>query len=262
MAVPVLNTYQYQYMETGVLLNGSTSLPFIDVKKVSGLDMPEIDVISMEYDSQHGGYVESKYVGMRTIVIDGLLYASPETADVTIDALITNFIPDGSDYPFFFKGAGIAQRYILCKPVGFNHDVDSLRSYGACAVQFQLKAGDVRKYVDNADVTMVNNTNVNAPNLGNINSYPIFTITGAMTAISLTNNTTAKTLTLTTTRIAGDVVVVDFYNKSITINGVRNSSVATGTWWDIAKNSTPTIKYVVTGGPPTSVVVKTKQAWL
>lgn len=57
MAAPTLTDYQYQYGDSGFLINGGASLPFIDVDKVTGLDTPSIEVKDIDYDSQHGGYV-------------------------------------------------------------------------------------------------------------------------------------------------------------------------------------------------------------
>lgn len=265
MAAPTLQPYEYQFKDTGVKLNSNVALPFVDITQVAGLDLAPVDSIINDVDGVHGGVVYSRFTGARTIVLDGDVYATPDDADTICDSLIGNFIPDDTDYPFYYRGAyanaAISQRYILAKALGVKFDLSRLRSYGRTPIQIQLASGDPRKYIDNADQTMTAGTSYNIVNGGNINSYPIITITGAFTVINLTNNTTARTVTLTTTRSAGDVTVVDFKDKSVTINGIRNSSVVTTpNWWDIAANTTTSIKFTVTG-TPTSVVAKTKQAW-
>lgn len=262
MAAPVLNAYEYQFKDNGMLINGSAALPFIDVNKVAGLDMPNTDGRIVELDSRHGGYGFSRYTNVRTIVIDGVLYAAPTTIDVTTDALKTNFAPDDIEYPFYFRGAGVAQRYIMCKSLGVRYDIERLRSYGACNVQFQLFAGDPRAYVNNADQAMVAGTLYTPANGGNVETYPIITIVGAFTAITLTNQTTGKSVVLTTTRVAGDVTVVDFLKRNVTVNGVRMSGVVTTRgWWNIAAGGGNQVKYTVAGGPPTSVTLATKQGY-
>jgi phage-related protein len=142
-------------------------------------------------------------------------------------------------------------------------DIDELRRLGSTEIQAQLVGEDPRKYINNANQTMVAGTNYTPSNPGNVNTYSIFTITGAFTSITFTNNTQAKSVTLTTTRVAGDVTIVDLLLKTVTINGVQNSNVVTAAnWWDIPAGGGQTVKYTVTGGPPTSVVMATKQGWM
>lgn len=261
MAAPALSDYQYQFKDSGILLNGDV-LPFFDVTKVSGLDLPDTDPNIDDVDGQHGGTVYVNYVKPRTIVVEGTLYADPDTIESTIDACISNFIPDNSQAPFYFKHPGVSQRYINAKAIAFKSDTDSLRRIGQGAFQIQLVAGDPRKYVNNADIVMAENTNYIPPNAGNTNSYPVFTITGAMTAISLINNALGRTVRLDTVRSAGDITIVDFATRSVTINGVQNSAVVTtANWWDIPAGGGQSIKFSVNGGPPT-VKATTRQAWL
>lgn len=262
MAAPTLGNYEYQLGDTGIKLNGTSTLPFFDIDKVAGLDMPKIEVKEDSLDAQHGGVVFGKYFQPRTIIIDGAIYADPTTVDSYIDSLISNYMPSESDTPFYFKHPGVTQRYVLCRPVGFNYDIERLRAYGKCSAQLQLKAGDPRKYVDNADQVMTVGSNYTPTNTGNMETYPIFVITGAWSTITFTNNTAAKSVVLTDTRVAGDITVINFKDRSVIVNGSRKSSiVSTGNWWNIPSNNTQTVKYTVTGGPPTSVVMSTKQGW-
>lgn len=263
MAAPVLNDYEYMYKDTGLLLNGAVALPFWDVLKVSGLDMPDYNANIDDVDSQQGGTVYALYSMVRTIIIEGMLYANPSTIESTIDTAIANFLPNNTDYPFYYKAPGLAQRYINGKAIKFLSDTETLRRTGLAAFQLQIACGDPRKYINNADQVMVAGTNYTPANPGNVETYPIITVVGAFTTITFTNVTTGKAITLTTTRIAGDVTVIDFKNKSVTINGIQNSSVVTGTaWWNIPAGGANSFNYAVTGGPPTSVTVATKQGWM
>lgn len=261
MAAPVLNAYEYQYMDSGVLWNGSASLPFIDITDVTGLDIPKIDPVVTNYDNQHGGYISAQYVGTRTIILDANLYADPNNADVIVEQLVTNFLPRTTDAPLYYRGSGIAQRYIMCKPIGFNYNLNNLRNYGVTKIQGQLQAGDPTKYIDNAVQVMTSGTNYNVTNSGNTITYPVFTIVGAFTALTLTNNTTGAVVTITTTRVGGDTTIVDMRSKSVTINGVRNSAVATALgWWGISPGVT---SYKATAtGTPTSITATTASGWL
>lgn len=247
MVAPVLNTYEYQFTDSGVLLNGSTSLPFIDVTNVQGLDLPEISAVDSEYDSRHGGYVYAKYVGIRTIVIDGTLYANPSTIDTTIETLIANFMPRTDDAPLYFKGAGIAQRYIMCKPIGLKYNLNNLRNYGACDIQIQFKAGDPVKYVDNADTVVTSGVASSILNEGNVETFPSFSFTGAAAEVAIVNTDTGETVTHTYTTDADDSLVIDFKTRSCLLNGVKNSSYLTSLgWWSLKPGITTNFKVLAT----------------
>ncbi len=231
MAIPVLNDYEYQYMEGGVLLNNSTSLPFIDVHNISGLSMPKVDAKTIEYDGRHGGYAYAQYVGMRTIIIDGVLYANSNTISATLDTLTTNFAPKEEDFPFFFKEPGIVQRYILCKPIACDYDVDNLRNYGSSKIQIQLSAGDVTKYADKADVTMVPSAQYNFTNIGNLETYPVFTATGSYSSMSIIHLQSGNTVTIESTTDTNDETIIDYQTKQAFINGVNASNKLTSRGW-------------------------------
>lgn len=264
MAAPVLSDYRYMYKDTGILLNGDWdgSYPgFIDVEKVSGLDLPDFEPASYDNDGQHGGNTFVKYAKQRTIVIEGVMYTTAASADVFLEKLIANFLPDNVSWPFYFKPSGVAQRYVNAKAIALKSDIDTARRIGSAPIQIQLVAEDPTKRVDNANQVMTSGTNYTIANTGTIATYPIVTIVGAFTAITFTNNDTAKTLTITTTRIAGDVTVVDFRQRSVTINGIQSSSVASGTWWPIMVGG-DSVKATVTGGPPTSITMASYSGWL
>lgn len=262
MAAPTLSDYQYMFKDNGLLLNGPANLPFFDVERVTGLDMPAADPKQVDIDNQDGGFMYAKYVDMRTLVIEGTAYAVPSLADIYIDKLVSNFMLDNEEYKFYFKGSGISQRYILCKSLGIRYDLENLRNYGATAAQITLIASDPRKYVDNPPITMAPSQQRVPDNTGNRNSYPIFDIVGAYTNISLTNVSQNRTVTITATTGAADLTTVDFMNRTVKINGVnRSASVTSRAWWDIPAGNTNNIRYTVSGGSPV-VTMYTRQAWL
>lgn len=65
---------------------------------------------------------------------------------------------------------------------------------------------------------------VNATNIGNVLTYPVWTVTGPVTSLTITNNTTGQTFTVATTAIAGDTWVIDAREgvKSALKNGSTN----------------------------------------
>jgi phage-related protein len=75
---------------------------------------------------------------------------------------------------------------------------------------------------------------VTVDNDGDDNAFPIWTITGPATAVSLTNVTTGEVLVLTHTNTVGDTIVIDTRERQQTalLNG------ATNLWGDISDAST------------------------
>lgn len=248
MAAPVLNMYEYQYEDSGILLNGSVSLPFIDVQKVTGLDLPPIEAGEIDYDSQNGGFIYARFVTARTIVIDGILYANPSTIDQTLQSLRANFLPDDTDQPFYLRDAGLTQQYIMCKPIGLKYDVDKLRNYGACNIQIQLKAGDPTRYIDKADTAMVAGTNYSLTNNGNVITWPRLVTTGPFSEMAIVNNSTGDTVGFVYTADADDDIVLDFKTRSLLINDVNASGLLTSIgWWPLRPGVTEYFKVFSVG---------------
>lgn len=263
MVAPTLSTYQYQYKDTGILLNGNydgANPGFVDIEKVAGLGMPDFDVTTDDFDGGHGGITYARFSKSRFIVLDGTLYSDPTQVDVFLDKLIANFTPDDTAYPFYFAGAGNGQRYVLAKAVAFKHDLETIRRIGAGRVQFQVIADDPIKRVDNAPLTMVAGTNHTVTNSGKISTNPTVTITNGFTNLVLTSNTQGKSITLTMTATAGQVVTVDFRRHLLLVDGVNMTANASGSWWDLAVGSN-SVKYTVTSGTPT-VSLASYSGWL
>ena len=263
MAIPVLGDYEYQFREDGIKLNSSAVLPFIDVISVTGLDMAEVDVSEVDIDGTHGGVVSAAFFKSRTIVIDCIIYADPYTVDATLDALQTNYLP-GPEAPFFFKGAGIGQRFLNCKSLGIKYNLDSLRRIGSCTAQIQLKAADPVKYVE-TKVNLTNNANAFVVNAGNMATWPIFRVaSGEYTAITFTNTTYNKSLTATLPATTSTILDVDFNKKMIYVNGIRNSSILGNgvvDWWAIQRGANQ-IKYTLTGaGTVPTVALTWRSGW-
>jgi hypothetical protein len=75
---------------------------------------------------------------------------------------------------------------------------------------------------------------VTVDNDGDDDAYPVWTITGPATSVSLTNTTTGQTLLLTHTITIGDTIVIDTRERQQTalLNGVTNL------WGDLSDAST------------------------
>lgn len=245
------------YASTPLLQYYKYNTPFVDVQRVSGLDMAEIEVTEADVDGTHGGVVSSAFFKSRTIVIDCTIYANNFLIDQFMDQLNLNFMPSTVDIPFYFKGPGVSQRFILCKSAGIKYDIDELRRIGSCKAQIILKAGDPRKYVE-AATALTHNTYTTVNNLGGMETYPNIRLTcgAAVTSITLRNNTQNKQFSITQSGgfPSGSIIDIDLKNKMIYLNGVRKSSLlGTGViaWWNLSPGNNQ-IRFVGSGGTPTS----------
>lgn len=265
MAAPVLSDYEYQYKDNGFKLNGTSVVPFFDVMKVTGLsDLPDYDAAVDDTDSVDGGTIYVRYSKTRMVVIEGILYVSPSNVDVSLEQLVQNFTPDNTDWPLYFKHPGIQQKYVMGKSLGFKSDVETLRRIGACNCQMIIGCENPLKRIDNTDAILTNGVNSSIANSGPSKTWPTITITGGVgTAIALTNNISGGTLTLTRAFAGSDVTVVDMRNRVVYVNGIQNSSIATGNFWGLDGNSIRNVKYTWTGATvPTSVVVRSYSGWM
>lgn len=223
MVAPTLNDYEYQFKDTGVLLNGTSALPFWDVEKITGLmDFPELSAKIQDYDGRHGSVTYAKYFQHRTVVVDGTLYASPTDFDTPLETMRSSLLPNGADYPFYFKHPNKAQRYMMVKPIALNCDVDTGRRYGAGKFQIQLVAGDPKQYIDGTVANWTNNVNFNLNNTGNVVTAPVISITSTSTTtanITVQNVTTSRSIAFSKAVSTGNVITIDLEYMAIKING-------------------------------------------
>ena len=62
MAAPTLQEYEYQYKDTGIKLNGSVAVPFVDITKVTGLGLATVSASTADVCGAPGGSVYCKFL--------------------------------------------------------------------------------------------------------------------------------------------------------------------------------------------------------
>ena len=266
MVAPVLLDYEFQFKDTGVLLNGPSVLPFWDVTNITGLvDFPELDTKVIDVDGRHGAFVASRFFSNRVIVFDGTFYADPANVDTAVQTLRSSVLPESSGSPLYFKMSGLAQRYVTAKSIGFKCDVSTARRYGSGSFQLQFSADDPRHYIDGAPVAWTSNVNFNLNNTGNTVHGPTVTITANATttaSIVITNNTLSETITLSFAVTNGDVLVINTDTLSVRKNNVYIPVLfnLTGSAWPTASPGvTESWKVVSNVGNGT---ITNKSSWL
>jgi phage-related protein len=226
MVAPTLNNYEYQYKDSGVLLNqANVSVPFWDVESIEGLvDFPEIAQDVLDQDGRHGSFVNAKFFKHRVIAIKGTLYASVSDPETPIQTLRTSLLPDGTDYPFYWKHPNLTQRYQLGQTASFQCDVATARRIGEAPFELSFLCGDPRAFIDLSSVSWTNNVNTSAfTNAGNTNGPLVVSVTATSTttaSLAIQSVTQTRTVTLTFPVTSGQAVTVDTDTWVVRVNGV------------------------------------------
>ncbi len=243
MAAPTLNDYEYQYKDSGVgqLLNQNASVfPFWDVTKISGLaDFPDLDYDVLDLDGQHGGFVTGNYFHHRMIIAEGTLYCLPSDVETNNELLKATIVPDGIDYPFYWKHPNKTQRYNMAKPIAWKADVETGRRIGQMPFQLQLGCTDPRSYIDISPVGWTTATNYTFTNAGNAPTGQLITITANATTtatITTANITTGRSFVFSTAVTSGQVITIDVEKLIVTIAGGRRyvNFILTGGQWPVS----------------------------
>lgn len=262
MTLVLTSDYTYQFLDTGVPINTAVTpnLPFIDLDSVTGLDSAPVRSSANMREGQDGGFLDALYSDMRTIVMAGTAYAPPGTIEQYLDSLYTNYAPNSSPQPFYFKHPGVNQRTIFCKSLGVKCDTDSLRRFGSGAIQIQLQSEDPNKYeeavsfsgtVGVASTGRAYNKAFNygyggtglaggctVTNTGKKTTGGILTLTNVDNAV-LINDTTGETLNIGMNIGAGLSLAIDLFNKTAILNGTANRrDVITGQFFLFAPGDT------------------------
>jgi hypothetical protein len=226
MAAPTLNNYEYQYKDAGILLNqANVSTPFWDVNRVAGIaDLPELPVDIMDLDGRHGSSVTARFFRHRSIVFEGELIAPVTSVDTSIEAMKASVLPDGTNYPLYWKHPNIAQRYFLAQPAQFQADVEAGRRTGVAPFVLGFAAGDPRSFIDLSTVNW--STGVDTAgftNAGNVDGPLTVSITATSTTtatVTIANTFQFRTVTLTFPVTNGQAVTIDTDTWVVRIGGV------------------------------------------
>lgn len=268
MVAPTLGDYEYQYKDAGVgvLLNQATpTMPFWDVSKVGGLvDFPELSWDVLDLDGQHGGFVTGNYFKHRMLIPEGILYSAAADVETNNELLKATILPDGIDYPFYFKHPNKTQRYYMAKPVNYVADVEAGRRTGKMPFQLQFGCTDPRSYIDIASTPWTTGVNYTFTNAGNTASNQIISITATSTTtatITVSNQTQARSYVFSTAVNNGQVITIDTEKLIVRVAGaLRNvSMVLTGGSWPTVTTGLNTWRVTSNVGNGTSIP---RSAWI
>lgn len=267
MTAPVLDAYALQYGITGILLNGAP-LPdgtTIDITDISGLDSAPAKSSSATYEGRDGGILHAVNEDMRQIVITGTIYAGSNSIFVTLEALKDNFALTDTAKPLYLQPYGVSPRMVNCKSLGVKYSWTTAMRTGNTPIVITLQAEDPTIYgVSQYNVQGYLITPAATPGYtfshpwpysfggGNPVGQTLLTNAGTkptgfyatLQNQSVTNpriiSDTAGGLFVSTSLTVGssDVLVFDFYNQTLLLNGQsRHASVQNEGWFQLLKGS-------------------------
>jgi hypothetical protein len=247
MTAPSLDDYQYQFTDTGIVIDPNTQDPetsaLWDLERIEGLDMPEIRLQEQDRDGAHGSFAFAKYTRSRAITITGAVRVPEESGvEEYLDSLKVNYAPSENPLPFYYKHPNVAQKVINCNSLGVRYPVDIAWNIRYVPFQILLIAEDPRAYGPEITVGPVGlpvtsggmswpmtfnfgpttaqvGGHMDCYNSGNSEAYPVITINDAVQSPRIKNLTTGNELTVDYTLKDGDQLVLDTRTRTLYLNG-------------------------------------------
>lgn len=264
MVAPTLTVEQYQYDDTGILLNGTSAVPFVDLSRIDGLDSAPFKQITSSRDGMDGGFVTVENEDVRTVTLEGTIYASPTNLETYLDSLKANFAPTSVEKPLYFKtdNSSNSDRLVFGKSLGLRATKDERRRLGIVDMQVQIECEDPRIY----GVPVITSTWTRATSTGSVtlagNKASPATLTVAGVIVNPTIVHAGVTFAFALTMISTDVLVIDLESRTAVLNGntnVRNVMTLTGNWYYLGVGLN---NFTFTGtGSTATITVTTRSAF-
>jgi hypothetical protein len=249
-------TTVYSFSFNGQIFGGVGS-PY-QILSVDGLEsLPQIRNQDDNRGFNDGMFTGRDFLGGRYLSMIIQTYGDgTNSAQVNYETLQSVLLPQSSGTtPLYFKlPTATGDQYIDVRVRGLTTTITPDYTYGQITSQLELFAPDPRYYNSNQQTaTMAYSTptgriynrvynltygggsatiTTTITNNGWTDTYPIITITGPITNPTVGNQTQNKALNLVGTFSSSDALVVDLYNKLITLNGqpARNLLIS-GDWF-------------------------------
>lgn len=260
---PSLADYEFALDEQGFILNSDfggdpTTLPFVDVSSVTGLDSAPQRMNTNEHEGSDGTYVDASFLSMRTIAIVGILYSNVNDCDTLLTALRAAYTSPAIR-PFYFQLPSQTLKFVFAQGGGAQYPVDVNRRLGQTNLQLTLLCSDpyIYDYPANFDSANYNapvntglafnagfNLGFGAPihysatsvgNFGTHTGYPTITLYGPLVNPVLRDSVSNVTMKFNITLTASDILVVDCRYKKAILNGTvsRRSALQGRQWFSI-----------------------------
>jgi len=281
-----LNDYEFQLNDSGVRLNTTSAIPFVDINKVSGLDNAPYRETTRDHEGVDGGFLDAEFEKGRDIILEGVVFGDLTSVEPYLDSLKYNYAPVTSPIPFYYKSSGVTERVIFVKTRGVRFDWDSARRIGTTDIQFLMFAEDPRIYTN-----VLNNTNISYggdaglglafsfgfninfgggatpgggtfTNDGNRSTPVVFTITGPVINPIIYNYTTGKTMSFIIELTGSDTLTINTNTRTVYLNGNSNRRNTMQTFdWIFFDPGSNLIGYGGSSGSGSVLNVQYRSAW-
>jgi hypothetical protein len=267
--MPVV-TAGYSFSFNGITFGGSGSV--YQILSVDGLEgLPSIRNQDDNRGYQDGMFTGRDFLSARTITITFNTFATTggNSAQTNFNAIQAKLLPQESGTtPLYFLLPPSGEQFINARVRGLRTTVDPNYTYGYITSQVEfycpqgiyydstlqtgslsISAAPGRVYNRTYDLVYgfgSLTTTTNVTNSGWATTYPTITITGPLANIVVGNVTTNEYLRFSGSITNTDTLVIDTYNKLITLNGqtARNLLLGTSEWFDAPAG---TSQYYLTG---------------
>lgn len=283
-----LGIEQYQFTDTGLILNSAVNMPFVDITQVEGLlDSAPLRLTQKDHEGRNGGFINAFFEQMRTIVLTGTIYCDPNQFETYLDQLKQNYAPASTPQPLYFQtDAGL--RLLNCKSAGVKAPRTNARSYGKQDFTITLVAEDPRTYsagsVSSGPIYLgsvivagrgypkaytygygsaaTQSAGVITP--GGTRTTPgNYIITGPIVNPSIVNDTLGLTWTFNITLAATDQLVIspDLRTVRLGVNGPSRRYVMAGPWWELGTGPNNFRLLGSGGNSNTNLTITAQAAW-
>jgi len=279
--MPIL-TNSYSFSFNGLTFGGASS-PY-QILSVDGLEgLPGIRNQDDNRGYADGMFSGRDFLGGRTISITFQTFGAGATsAQTNFNTIQAKLLPQTSGTtPLYFILPPSGEQFANARARVLRTSVDPNYTYGMITSQIEFFC-PYTNYYDSTQQTSamavsdppgrtynrIYNliygsgsyaTTTNVVNAGWATTYPTITLTGPITNPTLGNVTTGQYLSLSGTFANTDTLVLDLYNKLITLNGVSaRNLLSTGTWFDAPAG---TSQYYLTGSSTTALLTAATVAW-
>jgi hypothetical protein len=285
-----MEDYTFKFKDNGIVFNTDADPlnPFIDVELVQGLGQAEFRVTERDREGIDGGYVDAEYEKMRTIIIEGTVYATHETLEPYLEQLKANFAPNKTPQPFYWTAPGIIERVVFCKSYGFKYDWTTARRTGITPFQVQLMAEDPTIYGSLLEVSTAALASeatgrgydrgynygygpailgglVEVNNAGNKETGASITIFGPIIAPAIVHDVSGRQLNFDLILAEGETLTVDLRARTVMLNGTANRRTSMSGNWFMLQPGNNSIRLLGTdpigGTPDPSMVVSMRSAY-
>ena len=282
-----MDNNSYRLGATGTVLNPDALVPpFVDLTKISGFDTPEIRSTERDHEGTDGGFLDADFEKMRTLVFEGQMISNGINTWTFLDQLKYEWAPGRGVQPLYFQLPGLDERLIFVKALGVRFDIDSLIRLGSCDVQFTCQAENPAFYTSTLltlalpqGATLVGGISfnlgfnmdfgapvspayANAYNGGNRDATALITIQGPVDNPRIYNDTTGNVLDFGLSLSATDSLVVDLYNRTVTLNGTasRRNTLKNPDWF-LLKPGNNIIRYRADSSGNPDASISYRYAW-